>query len=101
MSREWHDVLHCPTKEGQPGVVLEVGKMIYSLPYFDLCCLTFNDLFLMPFADRRITEPNFNLVNREGLDKILKVKMFVNEDDSQLRAAHLIPGAWGGGHLPP
>ena len=22
VSREWHDVLHCPTKEGQPGVVL-------------------------------------------------------------------------------
>ena len=71
--------------------------MIYSLPYFDLCCLTFNDLFLMTFADRRVTEPNFSLVNKEGLDKILKVEVFVNEDDGQLREAHLIPGAWGGG----
>ena len=81
MLREWYDGFHCPMKEGQPGVVLEVGKMIYSLPYFDLCCLTFNDLLLMPFVDRHATKPNFNLVNREGLDKILKVEMFVNEDD--------------------
>ena len=66
--------------------------MIYSLPYFDLCCLTFNDLFLMPFADRRATEPNFNLVNKEGLDRILKAEVFVNEDNDELRAAHLILG---------
>lgn len=58
--------------------------MIYSLLYFDLCYLTFNNLFLMPFVDRRATEPNFNFVNKEGLDKILKAKVFVNEDDGQL-----------------
>ena len=90
MSEEWHDGLHCLTKERQPSVVLEVGKMIYSLPYFDLCCLTFNDLFLMPFVDRHTTKPNFRLVKREGLDKILKVEVFVNKDDGQLQAAHLI-----------
>ena len=33
--------------------------------------------------------PNFNLVNRESLDKILKVEVFVHTD-GQLRAAHLI-----------
>ena len=79
-------------QEGQPGVVLKVGKMIYSLLYFDLCYLTFNDLFLMPFANRRTTEPNFSLVNKEGLDRILKAEVFVNEDDGQLWAAHLILG---------
>ena len=68
-------------QEGQPGVVLKVGKMIYSLLYFDLCYLTFNDLFLMPFANRHATEPNFSLVNKEGLDRILKAEVFVNEDD--------------------
>ena len=81
VSRRWHDGLPCPTQEGQLGVVLEVRKMIYSLLYFDLCYLTFNNLFLMPFADRCATEPNFNFVNKEGLDKILKVEVFVNEDD--------------------
>ena len=66
--------------------------MIYSLLYIDLCYLTFNDLFLMPFVDRCTTEPNFNLVNKEGLDRILKAEVFVNEDDGQLRAAHPILG---------
>ena len=55
--------------------------MIYILLYSDLCCLTFNDLYLMLVADRRATEPNFSLVNRDGLDKILKPEVFVNEDD--------------------
>ena len=73
-------------------MVLEVGKMIYSLLYIDLCYLTFNGLFLMPFVDRCTTEPNFNLVNKEGLDRILKAEVFVNEDDGQLRVAHLILG---------
>ena len=58
--------------------------------YFNLCCLAFNNLYLMRVADKRATEPNFSLVNREGLDKILKAKVFVNEHDSQLRAAHSI-----------
>ena len=42
MSGEWHDGLSCPTRKGQPSVVLGVGKMIYSLPCFDLCCFAFN-----------------------------------------------------------
>ena len=92
MSKEWHDGFPCSMQEGHLGVVLEVGKMIYSLLYFDLCRLTFNDLYLMPVVDRRAIKPNFNLVNKEGLDKILKVEIFVNEKDGQLRAAHLILG---------
>jgi len=32
------------------------------------------------------------LVNKESLDNILKAEVFVNEDDNQLRAAHLILG---------
>ena len=73
-------------------MVIELGKIIYFLLYSDLCYLTLNDLYLMPIADRCATEPNFNLVNNEGLDKILKAEVFVNEDDGQLRAAHLILG---------
>ena len=92
MSKEWHDGFPCSMQEGHLGVVLEVGKMIYSLLYFDLCRLTFNDLYLMPVVDRRAIKPNFSLVNKEGLDKILKAEIFVNEKDGQLRAAHLILG---------
>ena len=47
--------------------------------------------FIDEFADRRAAEPNFNLVNKDSLDKILKAEVFVNSD-SQLRAAHLILG---------
>ena len=92
VSGRWHDGLLYPTQEGQPGVVIEVGKIIYFLHYSDLCYLTLNDLYLMPIADRCTTEPNFNLVNIEGLDKILKAEAFVNEDNGQLRAVHLILG---------
>ena len=35
--------------------------------------------------------PNFNLVNKESLDTILKADVFVHSN-SQLRAAHLILG---------
>ena len=34
--------------------------------------------------------PNFSLVNEASLDNILKVEVFVNKDDNQLRAAHFI-----------
>ena len=47
--------------------------------------------FLDEFADRRTAKPNFNLVNKDSLDKILKVEVFVNSD-GQLRVAHLILG---------
>jgi len=43
------------------------------------------------FTDRCAAEPNFNLVNKDSLDKILKAKVFVNSN-GQLRATHLILG---------
>ena len=55
-----------------------------SLILTALCC--FND-----FANRHVAELNLNLVNKEGLDKILQAEVFVNED-GQLRATHLILG---------
>ena len=66
-----------------------INDLLFTL---HLCCLTFNNLYIMPFADRCATEPNFSLVNRESLDKILKAEMFINENDGQLQAAHLILG---------
>ena len=42
------------------------------------------------FADRRFTKPNLKLVNKASLDRVLKAEIYVNEDDGQLRAAHLI-----------
>ena len=47
--------------------------------------------FFDDFANRHATEPNFNPVNKDNLDKILKAEVFVNKD-GQLRAAHLILG---------
>ena len=44
------------------------------------------------FADRRYTKPNLRLVNKASLDRLLKVEIYVNEADGQLRAAHLILG---------
>ena len=47
--------------------------------------------FFDDFADRHAAEPNFNLVNKDSLEKILKAEVFVNTN-GQLRAAHLILG---------
>ena len=49
-------------------------------------------LQLNGFVDRRYTKPNLRLVNKASLDKVLKAEIYVNEADSQLRAAHLILG---------
>ena len=46
-------------------------------------------VYLDGFANLRTAVPNFNLVNRQSLDKILKAEVFVHTD-GQLRAAHLI-----------
>ena len=50
-----------------------------------------NDSFVLvdDFVYPHATTPNFNLVNRVSLDKILMVEIFVHTD-GQLRAAHLI-----------
>ena len=47
--------------------------------------------FFDDFADRHAAEPNFNLVNKDSLEKILKAEVFVNTN-GQLRVAHLILG---------
>ena len=44
------------------------------------------------FADIHYTKPLLRLVNRASLDRILLSKVYVNEADGQLRAAHLILG---------
>jgi len=51
--------------------------------------LTIFFCFLNDFVDKNVAVPNFNLVNKPSLDKILKVKVFVHSD-GQLRAAHLV-----------
>ena len=50
-----------------------------------------NDVFvsLDGFTDKRAVIPNFNPVNQQSLDKILKAEVFVHTN-GQLRAAHLI-----------
>ena len=48
-------------------------------------------VFLDGFADPHAVVPNFDLINQEFLDKILKAEVFVHSD-GQLRAAHLILG---------
>ena len=48
-------------------------------------------VFLDGFADPYAVVPNFDLINQEFLDKILKAEVFVHSD-GQLRAAHLILG---------
>ena len=47
--------------------------------------------FIFPngFADKNVVVPNFSLVNRPSLDKILKAEVFIHSN-CQLRAAHLI-----------
>ena len=93
MLGEWHNGLPCPTREGQPGGALGLGRLLQLtrflsfVPFLILIALCFFD----DFVDRHAAEPNFNLVNKDILDKILKVEVFANTD-GQLRAAHLILG---------
>ena len=57
------------------------------MPFLFLTAFCFPD----DFADGHAIEPNFNLINKESLEKILKAKIFVHKD-GQLWAAHLILG---------
>ena len=94
-SREWHDGLPCPTKEGTPSGDLIVN--LCTLAYISLLFHTispsnkfsfhFND-----FADKHSTIPQLNLVNKESQDKILRSEVFLNKTDGQLQAAHVILG---------
>ena len=91
VSGEWHDGLPCPTRERQPGGALGLGRLFqltHCLSFVPFLILTALCLF-DDFADRHAVVPNFDLVNKDSLDKILKAKVFVNLD-GQLRVAHLI-----------
>ena len=44
------------------------------------------------FADPHAFEHHLHLVNRADLESILRAKVFVNESDHQVRAAHKILG---------
>lgn len=94
-SREWHDGLPCPIKEGTPdrGLVVNLCTLVYisflfrTISTSDKVSFRFND-----FTDKRSTRPRLNLVNRESLDRILRSEVFVNGANGQLRAAHVILG---------
>ena len=60
--------------------------------FFSLSILIPNDASFQfdDFANRRSTKPRLSLVNKVGLDRVLKVEIYVNKADGQLRAAHLI-----------
>ena len=87
VSEEWHDGLPCPTREGQPGVVLGLGCLFAR----SFCLFGFFLFFLHQikkkfpdeFADRHVAKPNLSLVNKKSLDKILRAMVFVH-DDGQL-----------------
>lgn len=82
------------TRKGHPGRVLGLRRSLQSYPFSpSIVPFLFLTAFCFPnnFADRHITEPHFNLVNKDRLDKILKVEVFVHKDN-QLQMAHLIPG---------
>ena len=62
VSREWHDSLPCPTREGQPGGVLGLGLFLqsyhfftltHSIPIFLPLCryLNFRLIYVVPFFD--------------------------------------------------
>ena len=46
----------------------------------------------LTFPDRRSTIPQFNFVNRQSLEKILRPEVFVNEANGQLQVAYVILG---------
>ena len=93
MSREWHDGLPCPTR-GAARWGIRSRVLIYkSFIFFWFVLFSHLIKFCFPddFADKHATEPEFSLVNKESLDKILRAKVFVHEN-GQLQAAHLILG---------
>lgn len=116
VSGEWHDGLHCPTRDGQLGGVFiglsepsfpidsEVLFLIYSFYFFIYIgnFLSGKNIFfklihgLLPYfhfyvADKQFTTPNSNLVNSEDLNRILRSKIFLH-NDGQLCVAHVILG---------
>ena len=63
---------------GFKSKVIVLKFLLFSLlvPFLLLTKFFFPD----DFTDRRATEPNLNLVNKESLDKILQAEVFVHND---------------------
>ena len=83
------------TKEGKPGggptVNLHALVCVFlSFPPISILNKVRFFFFFNDFLDNRSTKPLLSLVNRVSLDRILWSKVYVNEADGQLRAAHLI-----------
>ena len=55
-------------------------------------CVVANGGTFSLFANPHAFERHFHLVNRVDLETILRVEVFVNESDHQVRAAHKILG---------
>ena len=91
MLGEWHDGLSYPTREGQPRGALGLGRLFQLIPFLSFIPFLILTVpcFFNDFANRHATVLNFDLVNKDSLNKILKAKVFVNSN-SQLWAAHLI-----------
>ena len=77
------------------------GSYTHIFPFFLFFCFVLSLSTLIPtdvsfqfndFADKRSTKPKLSLVNKAGLDRVLKAEIYVNEADGQLWAAHLILG---------
>ena len=77
--------------------ILYIYIYIYTFPSLNLssgtcnfAVLTSNNNFVFDgFTDKHSAVPNFNLVNKADLMKILKAEIFIHKD-GQLRVAHLI-----------
>ena len=81
VSGDWHDGLSCPTREGQPGGVLDLGRLCLKLillhssflfylylKFFVICIYFFfliRILFVLPnrIVDKNAAIPNFSLMN--------------------------------------
>ena len=82
VSGEWHDGLPCSTREGQPGGALGLGRLFQLTRFLSFVPFLIGTALCLfdDFANRHAVVPNFDLVNKDSLDKILKVKVFVNSD---------------------
>ena len=96
-SGEWHDGLPCPVKEGTPGAgsnfqFIRLGLCHSFISPYSLFLSKCTSFCFNSFADSHSTKPLLSLVNRASLDRILRSKVYINEANGQLRAAHLILG---------
>ena len=104
MLGDWHNDLPYTTRKGQPGGVLDLGRLFLKLyllrssflfylylEFFVICIVVvvvfffflLMMFFVFPngFADRNTVVPNFNLMNQASLEKILKAEVFVHTDE--------------------